>query len=134
MQFDAELLLFAMAPVFLAHIGWETCHLHRARPAAGLYSRRNTLRNASLALLQQVAGKIAWLAIIPFYAFVYDHYRLFTWQTGWLPFVMLLVALPAPLIWAGADHARHADSGASIGDKKNSADAFRHSRAERKTL
>ena len=35
MQFDAELLLLAMAPVFLACIGWEAWHLRRrARRAA----------------------------------------------------------------------------------------------------
>ena len=34
MQFDAELLLLAMAPVFLACIGWEAWHLRRTRPEA----------------------------------------------------------------------------------------------------
>ncbi|HXZ08592.1 MAG TPA: sterol desaturase family protein, partial [Paraburkholderia sp.] len=49
MQFDLELLLLAMAPVFLACMSWEAWHLHRTRPHAGLNSWRNTLRNAALA-------------------------------------------------------------------------------------
>ncbi|MFM0484571.1 sterol desaturase family protein [Paraburkholderia strydomiana] len=92
MQFDAELLLFAMAPVFLACIGWEAWHLRRTRPGAQLYSWRDTLCNAALALMQQAADKLAWLAIIPVYAFFYDHYRVYTWHAGWLSFAMLFVA------------------------------------------
>jgi len=92
MQFDAELLLLAMAPVFLACIGWEAWHLHRTRPAARLYSWRDTLCNAALALLQQAADKLAWLAIIPVYAYCFDHFRVYTWHAGWLSFVVLFVA------------------------------------------
>jgi hypothetical protein len=61
MQFDAELLLLAMAPVFLACIGWEAWHLQRTRPAARLYSWRDTLCNSTLALMHQGADKLAWL-------------------------------------------------------------------------
>ncbi|MBT2791333.1 sterol desaturase family protein [Paraburkholderia strydomiana] len=92
MQFDAELLLLAMAPVFLACIGWEAWHLRRSRPGARLYSWRDTLCNAALALMQQAADKLAWLAIIPVYAFFYDHYRVYTWHAGWLSFAVLFVA------------------------------------------
>ena len=92
MQFDAELLLLAMAPVFLACIGWEAWHLRRTRPGAQLYSWRDTFCNAALALMQQAADKLAWLAIIPVYAFFYDHYRVTTWQANWVSFVVLFVA------------------------------------------
>ncbi|WOD17432.1 sterol desaturase family protein [Paraburkholderia kirstenboschensis] len=92
MQFDAELLLLAMAPVFLACIGWEAWHLRRTRPGARLYSWRDTLCNAALALMQQAADKLAWLAIIPVYAVFYDHYRVYTWRAGWLSFAELFVA------------------------------------------
>ncbi|MEX3636947.1 sterol desaturase family protein [Paraburkholderia sp. BR14320] len=92
MQFDAELLLLAMAPVFLACIGWEAWHASRTRPAERLYSWRDTLCNAALALLQQAADKLAWLAIIPVYAFFYEHYRIHTWPATWLSFVVLFVA------------------------------------------
>jgi len=92
MQFDAELLLLAMAPVFLACIGWEAWHLRRTRPGARLYSWRDTLCNAALALMQQAADKLAWLAILPVYAFFYDNYRVHTWHASWLSFALLFVA------------------------------------------
>lgn len=91
MQFDAELLLLAMAPVFLACIGWEAWHLERARPGAQLYSWLDTLCNAAPALMQQAADKLAWLAIIPVYAFFYDHYRVMTWQASSVSFAVLFV-------------------------------------------
>jgi hypothetical protein len=49
MQFDAELLLIAMAPVFLACIGWEAWHLRRTRPGEPIYGSRDTFCNAGLA-------------------------------------------------------------------------------------
>ncbi len=58
MRFDAELLLLAMAPVFLTCIGWEARHLRRARPHAQIYKRADTLCNASLALMHQAADKL----------------------------------------------------------------------------
>jgi sterol desaturase/sphingolipid hydroxylase (fatty acid hydroxylase superfamily) len=78
--------------VFLACIGWEAWHLHRTRPEARLYSWRDTLCNAALALLQQAADKLAWLAIIPVYAYCFNHFRVYTWQAGWVSFVVLFVA------------------------------------------
>ncbi|WP_118180990.1 sterol desaturase family protein [Paraburkholderia phosphatilytica] len=92
MQFDAELLLLAMAPVFLACIGWEAWHLYRTRPDAHLYSWRDTLCNAALALMHQGADKLAWFFVLPVYAYVYDHYRVFTWRDGWLSFAVLFIA------------------------------------------
>lgn len=90
MQFDAELLLLAMAPIFLACIGWEAWHARRAHP--GMYSWRDTLCNTALALMHQGADKIAWLFVIPVYAYCFDHWRLFDWRAGWLSFVVLFVA------------------------------------------
>jgi sterol desaturase/sphingolipid hydroxylase (fatty acid hydroxylase superfamily) len=92
MQFDAELLLLAMAPVFLACIGWEAWHLARTRPQARIYKWADTLCNAALALMHQGADKLAWLAVVPVYAYVYEHFRLFTWHAGWLSFCALFVA------------------------------------------
>ncbi len=92
MQFDAELLLLAMAPVFLACIGWEAWHVSRTRPAKRLYSRRDTLCNTALALMRQAADKLAWLAIIPVYAFFCEHCRAHTWPVTWLSVVVLFVA------------------------------------------
>ena len=92
MQFDAELLLLAMAPVFLACIGWEAWHLARTRRADRLYSWPDTLCNAALALMHQGADKLAWLAVVPVYAYVYAHFRLFTWNGGALSFAVLFLA------------------------------------------
>lgn len=92
MQFDAELLLLAMAPVFLACIGWEAWHVRRAHPEARIYSWRDTLCNTALALMHQGADKLAWLFVIPVYAWCYEHYRLFDWHAGWLSFAVLFVA------------------------------------------
>ncbi|WP_436021734.1 sterol desaturase family protein [Trinickia sp. LjRoot230] len=92
MQFDAELLLIAMAPVFLACIGWEAWHFTRTRPQARIYSWRDTLCNAALALMHQGADKLAWLAVVPVYDYVYSHWRLITWQPGWRAFAVLFLA------------------------------------------
>lgn len=92
MQIDAELLLLAIAPVFLACIGWEAWHLARARREARIYSWPDTLCNAALALMHQGADKLAWFAVVPVYACVYDHFRLLAWQPGWRSFAVLFVA------------------------------------------
>ena len=92
MPFDAELLLLAMAPVFLACIAWEAWHFARTRPSDRLYSWPDTLCNAALALMHQGADKLAWLAVVPLYTYVYAHFRLFTWHGGWVSFIVLFVA------------------------------------------
>ncbi|MDE1179503.1 sterol desaturase family protein [Paraburkholderia sp.] len=132
MQFDAELLLLALAPVFLACIGWEAWHVRRVRPDAAIYSWRDTLCNASLALMQQAADKLAWFAIIPVYAWFYDHYRIHTWQRGWISFVVLFVAQDAlyyvfhrcshRVRWLWAAHVVHHSS-----ERLNFSTAFRQS-------
>lgn len=38
MHFDVQLILLALAPVFLGCIGWEAWHLARTRPQARIYS------------------------------------------------------------------------------------------------
>jgi sterol desaturase/sphingolipid hydroxylase (fatty acid hydroxylase superfamily) len=92
MQFDAELLLLALAPVFLVCIGFEAWHFARTRRAERLYNWPDTLCNAALALMHQGADKLAWLAVVPVYDHVYVHYRLFTWQGGWLSLAVLFLA------------------------------------------
>ena len=136
MQFDAELLLIAMAPVFLALIGWEAWHLARTRPAARIYSWRDTLCNAALASMHQGADKLAWIAVVPVYAYVYDHFRLVTWQSGatggWLSFAVLFVAqdllyyvfhrMSHRVRWLWAAHVVHHSS-----ERLNLSTAFRQS-------
>ncbi|QGZ62250.1 sterol desaturase family protein [Paraburkholderia acidisoli] len=97
MQFDAQWLLLALAPVFLACIGWEAWHLSRARTRgryaeSARYQWSDTLCNAALALMHQGADKLAWLVAVPVYAFVYDHYRLLAWQPGFGAWLALFVA------------------------------------------
>ncbi|ACC69659.1 conserved hypothetical protein [Paraburkholderia phymatum STM815] len=92
MQFDTELLLRGMAPIFLACIGWEAWHAGRTHPKAHGYSWRDTACNTALALMHQGADKLAWLFVIPVYANCSTHYRLFDWRAGWLSFVVLFVA------------------------------------------
>ena len=58
MQFDAELLLLAMAPVFLACIGWEAWHFARTRRAQRLYSWPDTICNAALALMHLAVAAV----------------------------------------------------------------------------
>ncbi|MFC5576616.1 sterol desaturase family protein [Lysobacter niabensis] len=64
-------ILFGMAPVFLALVALEAWYWHRRRP--GMYSGIDTLSNAALALMHQVADAIAWLVVIGVYYAVYRH-------------------------------------------------------------
>ncbi|NIE67071.1 sterol desaturase family protein [Burkholderia sp. Ax-1719] len=132
MQFDAEWLLLALAPVFLACIGWEAWHLARTRPGAALYSWPDTLCNAALALMHQGADKLAWLVAIPVYAWVYHHWRIFNWQPGFLAWFALFVAQDLlyyvfhrashRVRWLWAAHVVHHSSG-----RLNLSTAFRQS-------
>ena len=100
MQFDAQWLLLALAPVFLACIGWEAWHLSLTRPRtasngaldSARYTWPDTLCNAALALMHQGADKLAWLVAVPVYAYVYQHFRLVSWQPGWIAWCVLFVA------------------------------------------
>jgi sterol desaturase/sphingolipid hydroxylase (fatty acid hydroxylase superfamily) len=105
MQFDVQLLLLALAPVFLACIGWEVWHFARTRPADALYSWPDTLCNAALALMHQGADKLAWLVAVPVYAYVYQHWRIVSWQPGWLEWLALFVA--QDLLYYGFHRASH---------------------------
>jgi len=99
-QFDAQWLLLALAPVFLACIGWEAWHLSLTRPRtasngaldSARYTWPDTLCNAALALMHQGADKLAWLVAVPVYAYVYQHFRLVSWQPGWIAWCVLFVA------------------------------------------
>jgi len=41
--------------------------------------------------MHQGADKLAWLFVIPVYAYCYAHFRLFTWHDGWLSFAVLFI-------------------------------------------
>ncbi len=91
MDFNIELLLLALAPVFLGCVAWEAWYWAR-RGRADVYSWRDTLCNAALALLHQGADKLAWLAVIPLYQYVYQQHRLFDLGHSWGHFVLLNLA------------------------------------------
>lgn len=105
MHFDVQLILLALAPVFLGCIGWEAWHLARTRPQARIYSWRDTLCNTGLALLYQASDKLSWLAVIPLYAYCYDHYRLVSWPDTWVSFAVLFVA--QDLLYYGFHRSAH---------------------------
>ena len=86
---NGEWVLLAMAPVFLAFVGWEAWHwLRRGRD---IYALRDTLGNAALALMHQAADAVAWLLVIGIYWWVYQ-YRVFDLPTAWWTIALLFVA------------------------------------------
>ncbi|AKJ70211.1 C-5 sterol desaturase [Pandoraea thiooxydans] len=89
MHFDPELILLALAPVFLLCIGWEAWYWRRRQQP--IYSLTDTVSNAALALMHQGADKLAWLFVIPVYAWIYTHYRIFTMRPGWVEFLLLFL-------------------------------------------
>ncbi|MBV8679942.1 MAG: sterol desaturase family protein [Aquitalea sp.] len=85
MQFDVQLLLLALAPLFLGCVAWEVLYWHR-QGRKDIYSWRDSLCNAGLALLHQASDKLAWLLVLPLYGWLYREHRLFEIQTSWLAF------------------------------------------------
>jgi len=67
-------ILLAMAPLFLGLVALEAWYWHSRRPE--VYSLVDTLSNAALALMHQVADALAWLLVIGLFHVVYQ-YRLF---------------------------------------------------------
>lgn len=98
MDFNIELLLLALAPVFLGCVAWEAWYWAK-RGRADVYSWRDTLCNAALALLHQGADKLAWLAVIPLYQYLYQQHRLFDLGHNWSHFVLLFLAQDFLYYW-----------------------------------
>ncbi|MEW9900525.1 sterol desaturase family protein [Chitinivorax sp. PXF-14] len=71
MQFDPGLLLLSLAPIFVLTVAWEAWYWHGKRP---MYSWRDTLSNASLALMHQGADALVlWLFVKTVYTWCYQH-------------------------------------------------------------
>jgi len=98
MAFSIDLLLLALAPLFVGCVAAETWYW-RQRGRADIYSWRDTLCNAGLALLHQGADKLAWLLVIPLYQYVYQYYRLFDLGHSWGHFVLLFLAQDFLYYW-----------------------------------
>lgn len=83
MTFNPEFILLALAPVFFLFIFWEWRWLQRHPELdTAQYSLKDTLSNASLALLHQFGELIAAVMILSVYAWFFD-WRLFDIPLAW---------------------------------------------------
>jgi len=87
---DVELLLLALAPIFLLLIAIEYAYWCRYGQAH-IYSLKDSSCNAALALMHQGADKLAWLFTLPLFQAIYQHHRLFTFHTGLTSGLLLFV-------------------------------------------
>lgn len=70
---NPELILLALAPVFLGCIAWEWWYWRR-QGRADMYELKDVVSNASLALMHQAADAIALLLFVTTaYAWTYEH-------------------------------------------------------------
>jgi len=121
-------ILLAMAPVFLGFIAWEAWYWKDRRP---VYSLKDTISNAALALMQQAADALAWLLVIGLFWWLYQ-YRLFHLPASWWTILTLFVAqdffyyvfhrASHRIRWMWASHVTHHSS-----ERLNLSTAFRQS-------
>ena len=122
-------ILLAMAPVFLGLILLEAWYWRRRNPA--MYSLRDTLSNAGLALMHQASDAVAWLVVIGIYQVVWQ-YRMFDLPATWWTIALLFVAqdffyyffhrASHRIRWLWASHVTHHSS-----ERLNLSTAFRQS-------
>ncbi|MEN7432440.1 sterol desaturase family protein [Chromobacterium sp. TRC.1.1.SA] len=98
MKFPVELILLALAPVFLLFVAWELW-LFRRQGRLGLYNWRDSLCSAALGLLHQGADKLAWVLVLPLYGWIYQHHRLLDFSDGWLSFFLLFLGQDFLYYW-----------------------------------
>jgi sterol desaturase/sphingolipid hydroxylase (fatty acid hydroxylase superfamily) len=120
--------LLAMAPVFLGFIAWEAWYWKSRRP---VYSLKDTLSNAALALMHQASDALAWFLVIGLYWWIYQ-YRLFKLPATWWTITALFVAqdffyyffhrASHRIRWMWASHVTHHSS-----EHLNLSTAFRQS-------
>lgn len=96
-------ILLGMAPVFLALIGLEAWYWHRRKRAQ--YSLVDTLSNAALALMHQVADALAWAVTIGLFYWVYQH-RLFEVPSTWWGIALLVIGQDFFYYWFHRAHHR----------------------------
>lgn len=122
-------ILLAMAPVFLGLIVLEAWYWKRR--GADMYTWRDTLSNAALALMHQGADALAGLLVIGVYAVVYQ-FRVFHFETSAWSILALFVAqdffyywfhrASHRVRWMWASHVTHHSS-----ERLNLSTAFRQS-------
>lgn len=91
-----------MAPVFLGFIFWEVWYWKGKRP---VYSLKDSVSNAALALMHQGADALAWLLTIGLFFWVYQH-RLFDLPASWWTIAALFVAQDFFYYWFHRAHHR----------------------------
>ncbi len=121
-------ILLALAPVFVVCVLWEAWYWRGKRD---IYSIRDTLSNAALALMHQGADALAWLAVIGVYYWVYQ-YRWFDVPSSVWGIVALVIAqdffyygfhrASHRIRWMWASHVTHHSS-----ERLNLSTAFRQS-------
>lgn len=90
LPFDPELVLLALGPVFLLCIALEAWYWRRRNPA--IYSLRDVLSNAGLALLHQASEALfLWLLVHSVYAWLYTHGLQLIAFSGWTFALLLLL-------------------------------------------
>lgn len=124
---EALFLLF-MGPVFLAFIAWEAWYWRGRR---AVYSLRDTINNAALAVSHQVADGIAWSVVIGLFFWLYQ-YRLFELPLTWWSVLLLFLGqdflyywfhrASHRIRWLWASHVVHHSS-----ERLNLSTAFRQS-------
>jgi sterol desaturase/sphingolipid hydroxylase (fatty acid hydroxylase superfamily) len=121
-------ILLALAPVFLACIGWEAWYWRKRRP---VYSLKDTMSNAALALMHQASDALAWTLVIGVYWWIYQ-FRLLNLPTTAWTIVTLFIAqdffyyffhrASHRIRWMWASHVTHHSS-----ERLNLSTAFRQS-------
>lgn len=134
MQFEPQLILIYLAPVFLVFIAWEWRKLRqqaKAWPTSAQYDLKDTLSNSVLALLHEIGEAVAALVVLGIYYHLFD-FRLFNIPNSWWAFVLLFVLqdfcyywfhrASHRIRWMWASHVVHHSS-----EKLNFSTAFRQS-------
>lgn len=124
----SEWILLALAPVFLAFVALEAWYWKGRR---AVYSWRDTLSNASLALMHQGADALAGVAVIAVYAWVHRYRLLDLPASAWTVaalfvaqdfFYYLFHRASHRIRWLWASHVVHHSS-----ERLNLSTAFRQS-------
>ncbi len=124
----SEWILLALAPLFIACVAGEAWYWRGRRD---VYDWTDTLSNASLALMHQLADALAWLALIGVFWWVHRH-RLFDWSNSAWTLAALFLAqdfcyywfhrASHRVRWLWASHVTHHSS-----ERLNLSTAFRQS-------
>lgn len=134
MQFQPQLILIYLSPIFFAFILWEWRKLRnqgQQYPASAQYTVPDSLSNLCLALLHEIGEGIAALLILVIYYWLFD-FRLFDIPNSWWAFALLFVLqdfcyywfhrASHRIRWMWASHVVHHSS-----EKLNFSTAFRQS-------